>query len=112
MSRVVRTILASVFSLAICLPPALPQEAQDPNAPPTPKKLDKDTKRKMKRTLKELDNAYKQWLTEDVTYILTPDERNALPQLETNEEPQQPKEPFSLSRRTNDDHPDNDSKKE
>jgi len=112
MSRVVRTILASVFSLAICLPPALPQEAQDPNAPPAPKKLDKDTKRKMKRTLKELDNAYKQWLTEDVTYIITPDERNAFLQLETNEEREQFIEQFWLRRSSNPDLPDNDFKEE
>src|SRR5215472_11437404 len=89
MSRVARTVIVSVFSLAVCLPVALAQQAQDPqdpNALPAPKKLDKDTKKKMKRTLKELDNAYKQWLTEDVTYIITPDERNAFLQMSTNEE--------------------------
>jgi len=26
----------------------------------------------MKRTLKELDSAYRQWLSEDVTYIISP----------------------------------------
>src|SRR5215471_12545385 len=115
MSRVARTVLASVFSLAICLPAAVAQQAQDPqdpNAPPAPKKLDKDTKRKMKRTLKELDNAYKQWLTEDVTYIITPDERNAFLQLETNEEREQFIEQFWLRRSSNPDLPDNDFKEE
>src|SRR5947208_15343232 len=75
MSRVARTVSALLFSLAVCLPAALAQQAQDPqdpNALPAPKKLDKDAKRKMKRTLKELDSAYKQWLNEDVVYIITP----------------------------------------
>ena len=112
MSRVVRSLIASLFFLAICLPPAVPQEAQDPKALPTPKKLDKDTKRKMKRTLKELDNAYKQWLTEDVTYIITPEERNAFLQLETNEEREQFIEQFWLRRSSNPDLPDNDFKEE
>src|SRR5690242_13222310 len=100
MSRVARTLVASVFSLAICLPAAFAQQAQDaqdPNAvPAAPKKLDKETKKKMKRTLKELDNAYRQWLTEDVTYIISPEERNAFLQLDTNEEREQFIEQFWL----------------
>src|SRR5213080_2680220 len=86
MSRVVRTLVACIFSIAISVPTVFAQQAQDPNAPPAPQKLDKETKRKMRRTLKELDSAYRQWLTEDVTYIISPDERNAFLQLDTNEE--------------------------
>src|SRR5690349_2969339 len=115
MSRVARTVVASVFSLAVCLPAALAQQAQDqqdPSAMPAPKKLDKETKRKMKRTLKELDNAYRQWLTEDVTYIITPEERNAFLQLDTNEEREQFIEQFWLRRSSNPDMPDNDFKEE
>jgi len=115
MSRVFRTVFASVFSLAICLPVAFAQQAQDPqdpNAMPAPKRLDKETKKKMKRTLKELDNAYKQWLTEDVTYIITPEERNAFLQLDTNEEREQFIEQFWLRRSSNPDLPDNDFKEE
>src|SRR5690348_14591757 len=115
MSRVFRTVFASVFSLAICLPVAFAQQAQDPqdpNAMPAPKRLDKETKKKMKRTLKELDNAYKQWLTEDVTYIITPEERNAFLQLDTNEEREQFIEQFWLRRSSNPDLPDSDFKEE
>ena len=115
MSRVARTVVASVFSLAIYLPAALAQQAQDqqdPSAMPAPKKLDKETKKKMKRTLKELDNAYRQWLTEDVTYIITPEERNAFLQLDTNEEREQFIEQFWLRRSSNPDLPDNDFKEE
>src|SRR5712692_3194449 len=113
MSRVAKTLFASVFSLVIWLPVALAQEAQDPGTTPSPtKKPDKETKRKMKRTLKELDNAYRQWLTEDVTYIISPEERNAFLQLDTNEEREQFIEAFWLRRSSNPDLPDNDFKEE
>ena len=113
MPRVPRILVASLFSLAIWLLPALAQEAQDPGTTPSPsKKIDKETKRKMKRTLKELDNAYRQWLTEDVTYIISPEERNAFLQLDTNEEREQFIEQFWLRRSSNPDLPDNDFKEE
>src|SRR6266481_8565847 len=89
MSRVVRTLIASMFSFAIAVLPVFGQQTRDQGAPPTQQKPDKETKRKMKRTLKELDSAYRQWLTEDVTYIISPEERNAFLQLDTNEEREQ-----------------------
>src|SRR5215813_3509074 len=116
MQRVVRTLIASLFTLLIALPPvngqSSGQEAQDPNAPIGPKKLDKEQKRKIKRTFKELDNAYKQWLSEDVIYIISPEERNAFLQLSTNEEREQFIEQFWLRRSANPDLPDNDFKEE
>jgi GWxTD domain-containing protein len=101
-----------LFSLAIFIPPAFAQQAQDPGTPPTPQKLNKETKKKMKRTLKELDSTYRQWLNEDVTYIISPDERNAFLQLDTNEEREQFIEQFWLRRSSNPDLPDNDFKEE
>jgi GWxTD domain-containing protein len=113
MSGLKRTLVAAAFSLTIWLPVALAQDAQDSgDAATAPKKLDKATKRKMKQTLKELDNAYKQWLTEDVVYIITPEERNAFLQLQTNEEREQFIEQFWLRRSSNPDLPDNDFKEE
>jgi GWxTD domain-containing protein len=112
MSRATRTVCAVLFSLAMYLPAALAQDAQDASQTPTPPKLDKATKRKMKQTLKELDNAYKQWLNEDVVYIITPEERNAFLQLQTNEEREQFIEQFWLRRSSNPDLPDNDFKEE
>jgi len=112
MSRVVRTLFVSIFSIAIAMPSVFAQQAQDPSATPTSQKPDKETKRKMKRTLKELDSAYKQWLTEDVTYIISPDERNAFLQLDTNEEREQFIEQFWLRRSSNPDLPENDFKEE
>ncbi len=66
----------------------------------------------MKKTLKELDTPYKTWLNEDVVYIISPDERAAFLQLETNEEREQFIEQFWLRRSSNPDLPDNDFKEE
>src|SRR3977135_747020 len=112
MSRVARTLFASVFSLFIVLPSIFAQERPAPSATPAPPQLTKDTKRKMKRTLKELDGSYRQWLSEDVTYIISPDERNAFLQLDTNEEREQFIEQFWLRRSSNPDLPENDFKEE
>ena len=112
MSRVARTLFASVFSLAIAVPTVFAQQGQDPATAPTPQKLSKDTKKKMRRTLKELDSSYRQWLSEDVTYIISPDERNAFLQLDTNEEREQFIEQFWLRRSSNPDLPENDFKEE
>src|SRR5216110_336534 len=112
MSRVVRTLFISIFLIAIGMPAIFARQAQDPGTPPAPQKLDKEVKRKMKRTMKELDSAYRQWLTEDVTYIISPDERNAFLQLDTNEEREQFIEQFWLRRSSNPDLPENDFKEE
>jgi GWxTD domain-containing protein len=112
MSRVSRFLLASLFSLGIVIPPVSAQQAQDPGAPATAQKPDKEQKRKMKKTLKELEGPYKQWLSEDVVYIISPEERTAFLQLETNEEREQFIEQFWLRRSGNPDLPDNDFKEE
>jgi len=112
MPRVVHAVVASFFSLTLTIPPVGAQERQDPTAMPAPQKLDKDQKRKMKKTLKELDTPYKQWLNEDVVYIIAPEERTAFLQLSTNEEREQFIEQFWLRRSNNPDLPDNDFKEE
>src|SRR6266699_3217830 len=112
MSRAVRTLIASMFLFAIAILPVFGQQTRDQGAPPTQQKPDRETKRKMKRTLKELDSAYRQWLTEDVTYIISPEERNAFLQLDTNEEREQFIEQFWLRRSSNPDLPENDFKEE
>src|SRR3984893_10838160 len=112
MLRVARTLFAFVFSFAIAIPSVFAQQAQDPATLPVPQKMTRDTKKKMKRTLKELDSSYRQWLSEDVTYIISPDERNAFLQLDTNEEREQFIEQFWLRRSSNPDLPENDFKEE
>src|SRR5258707_9849548 len=112
MTRVVRILFFSMFSFAIVIPWVSAQQAQDPGATPAPQKLDKEAKRRAKKTLKELDNGYRQWLNEDVVYIISPDERNAFLQLATNEEREQFIEQFWLRRSSNPDLPENDFKEE
>src|SRR3982074_2399931 len=108
MLRVARTIFSFLSFAAIAS--ALPaQDARDPNAP---QKIDKDQKRKIRKSLKELEGPYKQWLSEDVVYIIAPEERTAFLQLETKEEREQFIEQFWLRRSGNPDLPDNEFKEE
>jgi GWxTD domain-containing protein len=106
-------ILSAFVLIAL---PLSAQEAQDPNAPPMDipqnQKLTKEQKQKMKKTLKELEGPYKTWLNEDVVYIISPDERTAFLQLNTNEEREQFIEAFWLRRSSNPDLPTNDFKEE
>jgi GWxTD domain-containing protein len=116
MPRVIRTLIAAAFSFAIVTPAVSAQQAQDPANPPPPQTLTKEQrkeqKQKARKTLKELDSQYKQWLNEDVIYIISPEERNAFLQLDTNEEREQFIEQFWLRRSSNPDLPDNDFKEE
>lgn len=122
MSKNLRSFAACLTALAFLLLP-LPGPAQqqqpqdqDNNNPattiPQNQKLTKEQKQKMKKTLKELDTPYKTWLNEDVVYIITPEERAAFLQLETNEEREQFIEAFWQRRSSNPDLPDNDFKEE
>src|SRR5690349_14466526 len=112
MPWVARISVLSSLSFILVAPPLRAQEGRDPNAAPTAQKLDKDQRRKLKKTLKELDTPYKQWLNEDVVYIISPEERQAFLQLDTNEEREQFIEQFWLRRSSNPDLPDNDFKEE
>lgn len=116
MPMMFRKVTAGLTAYVLLLLPVAGQQAQapDPNpqAPPQNQKLSKEQKQKMKKTLKELDNSFKTWLNEDVTYIISPEERTAFLQLETNEEREQFIEQFWLRRSSNPDMPDNDFKEE
>jgi GWxTD domain-containing protein len=115
MVRVARTLFTSLSLITLTLPGVRAQQEQpapqqqDPTAHRT---LDKSQKKKIRKTLKELDTPYKQWLNEDVVYIISPEERNAFGQLATNEEREQFIEQFWLRRSTNPDLPDNEFKEE
>jgi GWxTD domain-containing protein len=120
MARVVRSLFASAFSVLIAVSPVMAQQAQNPDPaaattlqnPTGPQKLTKEQKKKMGRALKELDAQYKQWLSEDVVYIISPEERTAFLQLSTSEEREQFIEQFWLRRSSNPDLPENDFKEE
>ncbi len=113
--RAVTTYLI-VFAFLAAPTYAQQQQAPDPNTqipiPAENQKLTKEQKQKMKKTLKELEGPYKSWLNEDVVYIISPEERTAFLQLETNEEREQFIEQFWLRRSSNPDLPANDFKEE
>ena len=115
MSNLSRVFAVNLASFVLLTLPVSPQQSQDQN-PPAPtdsnQKLTKEQKQKLKKTLKELDNSYKTWLSEDVVYIISPAERTAFLRLETNEEREQYIESFWLRRSSNPDLPDNDFKEE
>ena len=115
MARAVRSLFASVFSMMISLAPVVAQQeapSTNPTTSTSPQKLSKEQKKKMGRALKELDSQYKQWLNEDVVYIIAPEERTAFLQLSTSEEREQFIEQFWLRRSSNPDLPENDFKEE
>jgi len=114
MVRVVRSLFTSAFSILMAVTPVVAQQSQnpDPTAPIGPQKLTKEQKKKMGKALKELDAQYKQWLNEDVIYIIAPEERTAFLQLSTSEEREQFIEQFWLRRSSNPDLPENDFKEE
>jgi GWxTD domain-containing protein len=116
MPMIFRRLTAGLTAYALLTLPLAAQQPQapDPNPPAAPQaqKLTKDQKDKMKKTYKELDNSFKTWLNEDVIYIISPEERSAFLQLQTNEEREQFIEQFWLRRSSNPDMPDNDFKEE
>ena len=115
MSKLLRNSAAFFASFTLLSSPltARQGQAQDPSSPaPQNQKLSKEQKHKMKKTLKELDSPYRTWLQEDVLYIISPSERTAFLQLETNEEREQFIEAFWLRRSANPDLPENDFKEE
>lgn len=112
MSRAFRVFSASICSISLLALPLAAQQTQDPSAPAVQQKTEKELKRKSKKTLKELESPYRTWLNEDVTYIISPEERTAFLQLDTNEEREQFIEQFWLRRSGNPDLPDNDFKEE
>src|SRR5258708_6317909 len=73
----------------------------------TAKRAEKAQQKKEKQLQKELDTPYKKWLSEDVAYIITSEERSAFVQLETNEEREQFIEQFWQRRNPDPDSIDN-----
>ncbi len=111
MSRVGRSLSAILLSYGILVSPAFAQQ-EGGEAAAKPELSRKDQKKRSKKALKELDNAYKGWLQEDVVYIISPEERKVFLQLSTNEEREQFIEQFWLRRNPNPDLQENSFKEE
>ena len=73
---------------------------------------DKEKFRMLKQERNELSSAYKTWLTQDVAYIITPDEERAFRSLGNDEERDAFIEQFWQRRNPNPDSPDNEFREE
>ena len=73
---------------------------------------EKQRKAQEKKLRKELETPYKKWLNEDVTYIITDEERKAFKNFQTDEERQQFVEQFWLRRDPTPDTEENEFKEE
>jgi GWxTD domain-containing protein len=110
MRQVFKPFLLTFFAGGLLLSPGL--RAQDPQADKSEQKKGKDHKRSDRQLFKELDTPYKKWLSDDVTYIISPEERQAFLRLQTNEEREQFIEQFWLRRDPTPDTPENEFKEE
>lgn len=67
---------------------------------------------KVRKTKKEVDKIYKDWVSKDVKYIITPEEKKAFKQLATNEERENFIENFWRRRDPNPDTEENEYREE
>ena len=73
---------------------------------------DKEKKKREEKLRKELETPYRKWLNEDVTYIITDEEKSAFKRLQTDEEREQFIEQFWLRRDPSPDTVENEFKEE
>jgi GWxTD domain-containing protein len=96
----------------LLVPSAVAQEKPKKEDKSADQLTEKERKRREKQLYKELDNAYKKWLNEEVAYIITDEERSAFLRLNNNEEREQFIEQFWLRRDPTPDTVENEFKEE
>lgn len=109
-SQVVRAGLLILAAGLFCNPLQaihLKKEKQDKG-----EKLDKGEKRRRKAAQKENESAYKKWITEEVPYIITDEEKKTFKNLSTDDEREQFIESFWERRNPNPGSPENEFKEE
>src|SRR5713226_6113161 len=113
MNRWGRIFLSGLLSAGLLVPAGL-SLAQEKEAKPDAAKqeTDKERKRREKKVLHELESPYKKWLSEEVSYIITDEERAAFLRLANNEEREQFIEQFWLRRDPTPDTVENEFKEE
>jgi GWxTD domain-containing protein len=105
MSRLSRWVLLGVLAGGLCTGRvALGQSSGEASKKPQEKSD--------KQLIKELATPYRKWLEEDVTYIISDDERKLFLKLQTNEEREQYIEAFWQRRNPDQDSPENAFKEE
>src|ERR1035438_4142882 len=108
--------VSSIGLTLLLVIPAISQDKKDAAAPKretVAKPLtEKQIKKKEAALKKELETPWKKWMNEDVTYIITDEERKAFKQLNTDEEREQFVEQFWLRRDPTPDTVENEFKEE
>ena len=117
--------VSSIGLTLLLVVPAVSQDAskntdkKDASSSATPKRetvakplTDKQIKKKEAALKKELETPWRKWLNEDVTYIITDEERKAFKQMNTDEEREQFVEQFWLRRDPTPDTVENEYKEE
>jgi GWxTD domain-containing protein len=89
-----------------------PNDDQDKNDQDTPKKVGKEEKRRQKALRQEMETPYKKWLSDEVPYIITSEERAAFKKLATDDERESFIETFWERRNPNPGSPENEFKEE
>jgi GWxTD domain-containing protein len=125
MDRSVKTFLLSFIAGALALSPvayARASQSQDQQSPQNQpdqqdqkaqsKKANKGKQASDNQLKKELESPYRKWLDEDVTYIISNEERHSFLHLATNEEREQFIEAFWQRRNPDPDSPENTFKEE
>ena len=118
-----KLFLMSVSVAALCTTPAFikaaPQSSKDKKSSDSSARetvakpmTDKQRKKQEDKLRKELETPYKKWLNEDVTYIITDEEKSAFKRLSTDDERQQFIEQFWLRRDPSPDTEENEYKEE
>jgi GWxTD domain-containing protein len=103
--------IIAALTLSVYLPAmqASPPKGTDHG---NPKKLSKEEKRRRKAIQKEMESPYKKWLSDEVPYIITDEERAAFKKLGTDDEREQFIEQFWERRNPNPGSPENEFKEE
>ena len=104
--RVCFWVLATGFMTLGFVLPSLVTRAQDSE------KISKAERRRKKEVQREMESPYKKWLSEEVPYIITPEERAAFKKLSTDDEREQFIEQFWERRNPDPGNPENEFKEE
>lgn len=106
-------VLLSVSLLTSSPVLAADKKASDPNRETIARPLtEKERKKREEKLRKELEGPFRKWLNEDVTYIITDEERTAFKRLATDDEREQFIEQFWLRRDPSPDSQENEYKEE
>ena len=106
-------VLLSAALFVLAAPPQSKPPAQTPQRETIARPLsEKEKKRNEERLRKELETPYRKWLNEDVSYIITQEEKDAFKKLQTDDEREQFIEHFWLRRDPTPDTVENEFKEE